>query len=72
MAASGEGYYDQGHSTVRPPLFRDTNFSYWKNLMKMFIKSEDYELWNIVTKGQYTPKTTISGKSVVKTEDQYT
>jgi len=28
MAASGEGYYDQGRSTARPPLFRGTNFSY--------------------------------------------
>jgi len=28
MATSGEGYYDQGRSTVKPPLFRSTNFSY--------------------------------------------
>jgi len=72
MAASGEGYYDQGRSTVRPPLFRGTNFLYWKNLMQMFIKTEDYELWNIVTKGPYVPQITIDGKTVTKTEDQYT
>ena len=38
----------------------------------MFIKTEHYELWNIVTKGPYTPTTTIDGETVVKTEDQYT
>ena len=72
MATTGEGYYNQGRSTTRPPLFRGTNFSYWKNLMQMFIKIEDYELWNMVTKGPYVPMTTIDGKVVKKTEDQYT
>jgi len=40
--------------------------------MQMFIKTEDYELWNIVTKGPYIPKTTVDGKLIKKTEDQYT
>ena len=72
MTASVEGYYDQGRSTVKQPLFRGTDFSYWKNLMQMFIKTEDYELWNIVTKGPYVPQITIDGKTVAKIEDQYT
>ena len=38
----------------------------------MFIKNEDYELWNIVTKGPYVPQITIDGKTVTKTEEQYT
>jgi len=38
----------------------------------MFIKTEDYELWNIVTKGPYVPITMVSGGTVTKTEDQYT
>ena len=38
----------------------------------MFIKIEDYELWNIITKGPYVRTTTIDGKVVKKTEDQYT
>jgi len=40
--------------------------------MEMFMKTEDYELWNIITKGPYIPMTTIDGKGVQKTEDQYT
>ena len=69
MATTGEGYYDQGRSTIRPPLFRGTNFSYWKNLMQIFIKTEDYELWNIVTNRPYVPMTTIDGKTQPKTEN---
>ena len=42
MATKGEGRYDQGRSTIRRPLFRGTNFSYWKNLMQIFIKTKDY------------------------------
>jgi len=37
----------------------------------MFIKTEDYELWNIVSKGPYVPITTIDGKVVKKTKYQY-
>jgi len=69
MATTGEGYYDQGRSTTRSPLFKGTNFFYWKILMQMFIKIEDCELWNIVVKGPYIPKTTIGGKLTEKTED---
>ena len=72
MATTGEGYYDQGHSTIRPHLFRGTNFSYWKILMQIFIKTECYELWNIVTKGPYIPQITIDRKTVAKIEEQYT
>ena len=38
----------------------------------MFIKIEDYELWNIVTKGPYIPMKPIDAKVVKKTEEQYT
>ena len=41
-------------------------------LMQMFMKTKDYELWNIITKGPYVPMTTIDGTTVKKTEEQYT
>jgi len=37
--------------------------------MQMFIKIEDYELWNTVIKDPYVLKTMIDGKIVVKNED---
>ena len=37
----------------------------------MFMKPEDYELWNIIAKGLYVPMTTLDGKMVNKTEEQH-
>ncbi|VFQ62776.1 unnamed protein product [Cuscuta campestris] len=38
----------EGQSTTRPPLFDGTNYSYWKERMRIFIQSNDYKLWLIV------------------------
>ena len=40
--------------------------------MQIFIKTENYELWNIVTKEPYVLEAIIDGKSQPKTEEQYT
>jgi len=40
--------------------------------MQIFIKTEDYELWNIIVKGPYVSMTTVDTKIVKKTEEQYT
>ncbi|MED6109556.1 hypothetical protein PIB30_034866 [Stylosanthes scabra] len=31
----------EGHSTVRPPLFDGTNYSHWKNKMRIWIRAQD-------------------------------
>jgi len=72
MATTGEGYCDQGCATTRPPLLKGTNFSYWKILMQMFVKTEDCELWNFITKGLYVAIKTVNEKVIKKTNDQYT
>ncbi|KAH1082716.1 hypothetical protein J1N35_022477, partial [Gossypium stocksii] len=33
----------EGHSTMRPPLFNGTNYSYWRTRMKLFVQANDYE-----------------------------
>ena len=40
--------------------------------MLIFIKTESYELWNIVTNGPYVSMTAVDEKSQSKTEEQYT
>ena len=73
MALSGDVNIE-GRSTVRPPLFKGTNFSYWKNAMQIFIESTDMELWEIVNNGPYTvPKVkNDKGEMIDKPKDQYT
>ena len=64
----------QGQSTVMPPLFKGTNFSYCKNAMQIFIESTNMELWEIVNNGPHVaPKiTNDKGEEVDKLKDQYT
>ncbi|KAH1114355.1 hypothetical protein J1N35_007733 [Gossypium stocksii] len=45
----------EGHSTMRPPLFNGTNYSYWRTRMKLFIQVNYYEVWRIVTNGSSIP-----------------
>ena len=43
----------EGQFTNRPPIFNDTN--YWKNRMRIYIQSVNYELWRIIVKAPKTP-----------------
>lgn len=71
--------YMEGHSTVRPPLFDGTNYSYWKNRMRIWVRSQDRRIWKIVEEGDFVPtkKTTqkVDSKDVEvevpKSEDEW-
>ena len=43
----------EGHSIHQPPFFNGTNYSYWKNRMMVFLRSQDYEVWRVIDKGPY-------------------
>ena len=58
MASAGNGDLAQGRSISRPPLFKGSNFAFWKNYMQIFIRDQDMELWDIIKKGPYVPMTT--------------
>ncbi|MQL81186.1 hypothetical protein Taro_013641 [Colocasia esculenta] len=46
-----KGFIAEGHSVTRPPFFDGSDYSYWKNMMQVFLRAQDYELWKIVDKG---------------------
>jgi len=73
MAFSGD-INIEGRSIVRPPLFKGTNFSYWKHAMQIFIESIDMELWKIMNSGPYSilKIKNDKGEFVDKPKDQYT
>ena len=48
----------EGHSTNRPPLFDGTNYQFWSNRMRVYTRSCDYEMWDIVMDGPYVPTKT--------------
>ena len=42
---------EEGNSMVRPPLFKGTKFSWWKNKMEIFVNAMDVDLWEIIVGG---------------------
>ncbi|VFQ70089.1 unnamed protein product [Cuscuta campestris] len=62
----------EGQSTTRPPLFDGTNYSYWKERMRIFIQSNDYKLWLIVKNGCGVPMKKVGEVNVPKTEEEFT
>ena len=48
----------EGHSINRPPLFDETNYQFWSNRMSVYMRSCDYEMWDIVMDGPYVPTKT--------------
>ncbi|VFQ58917.1 unnamed protein product [Cuscuta campestris] len=61
----------EGQSTTRPPLFDGTNYSYWKERMRIFIQSNDYKLWLIVKNGCGVPMKKVGEVNVPKIEEDF-
>ena len=47
---------DRGQSLIIPPLFDDTNYTYWKVHMKVFLQSLNKKVWQAVEIGWTKPK----------------
>ncbi|VFQ77298.1 unnamed protein product [Cuscuta campestris] len=61
----------EGQSTSRPPLFDGTNYTYWKERMRIYIRSTNFQLWLVIKNGEETPMKKVDEKLVPKTEDEF-
>ena len=48
---TGNGFMVEEHSINQPPFFDGTRYSYWKNIMKFFIRAQEYEVWKVICHG---------------------
>ncbi|VFQ71074.1 unnamed protein product [Cuscuta campestris] len=74
MGSSSRNLYagiGEGQSTSRPPLFDGTNYSYWKERMRIYIRSTNFQLWLVIKNGEETPIKKVGEKLVPKTEDEF-
>ncbi|XP_057742282.1 uncharacterized protein LOC130960821 [Arachis stenosperma] len=56
----------------RPPFFNGKYYNYWKERMKFFVQSVDYNLWKIIMNGPQIPtKTGVDGVVTLKTEGEW-
>ena len=49
--ASSNNNMVEGQSINRPPFFDGLNYNYWKCRMVIYLKSINFELWDIVVNG---------------------
>ncbi|VFQ96793.1 unnamed protein product [Cuscuta campestris] len=61
----------EGQSTSRPPLFDGTNYSYWKERMRIYIRSTNFQLWLVIKNGEEIPVKKVGETMVPKTEDEF-
>ena len=64
--------YSEGQSTNRPPLFDGTDYSFWKHRMRIFIRSQDLDVWHVVEHGNFIPQKRVDGKLVPKEYEELT
>ncbi|RYR71082.1 uncharacterized protein [Arachis hypogaea] len=62
----------EGQSINRPPFFNGKYYNYWKERMKIFVQSIDYNLWKIIMNGPQIPtKIGVDGVVTPKTEAEW-
>ncbi|VFQ87125.1 unnamed protein product, partial [Cuscuta campestris] len=73
MASTQSSYagLGEGQSTTRPPLFDGTNYTYWKERMRIYIQSTNFLLWRIIKNGEDVPMKKVEETNVPKTENEY-
>ncbi|VFQ65995.1 unnamed protein product [Cuscuta campestris] len=74
MGSSSRNLYagiGEGQSTSRPPLFDGTNYSYWKERMRIYIRSTNFQLWLVIKNGEEIPMKKVGETTVPKTENEF-
>ncbi|XP_072084353.1 uncharacterized protein [Arachis hypogaea] len=63
----------EGQSNNRPPYFNGSNYSYWKERMRIFMQSIDYNIWKIILNELDVPtKKNFDGEVVAKEDNEWT
>ncbi|GMI67464.1 hypothetical protein HRI_000415700 [Hibiscus trionum] len=73
MTSTSNSNLYESQSTTKPPFFNGNNYPYWKNRMRLFIKSTDYMVWDVVEEGPFIPmKREGEGRLVPKVKAEMT
>lgn len=63
-------FIPKGSSTNKPPALDEKDYYYWKDKMRLFLESQDIDLWEIVEESPCSPTiTNAKGASVSKPEE---
>ena len=66
-------FLPEGASSNRPPGFNGDHYYYWKNQMRLFLESQDTDIWEIVENGPYVPTAVFDdGTEAPKQKENWT
>ena len=66
-------YIAEGGSSNRPPLFDGSNYYFWKGKMELFLRSQDNDMWAVITNGDFVPTNkegAVKAKSAWSTDEK--
>ena len=63
--------FGEGHSTNMPPLFKGSDFAYWKTRMRVYFQVIDFDLWHVVTNGLHIPTIVVNEIQTPKPIQEY-
>ncbi|CAL9113833.1 unnamed protein product [Musa textilis] len=58
--------FREGFLIVRPPFFDSSDYTYWKTRMRVFLISQDLDLWNVIENGFQLPSKSTNEWSDLK------
>jgi len=58
--------FAEGVSINRPPMFGGVNYALWKIIMKIFMKSIDMGIWDVVVNEHFVPMHVVKDETVKK------
>ena len=70
--ASTRPFLGEGTSINRPPSFNGECYNFWKIRMKIFIESQDLDVWDAIENGPYVPFTEINDAKSAKPRAEWT
>lgn len=63
-------FIDKGGSSHRPPFFIGSDYYYWKWKIKLFLLSQDINMWSVVETRNFVPMTTPTYTSLAVPKPQ--
>jgi len=69
--ALSKPFLGEGTSINRLPSFNGECYDYWKIRMKIFIKSQDLDVWDAIQDGPYVPFTETNGAKLAKPRNEW-
>ncbi|VFQ58348.1 unnamed protein product [Cuscuta campestris] len=74
MGSSSRNLYariGEGQSTSSPPPFDGTNYTYWKEQVRIYIRSTNIQLWLVIKNDEEVPMKKVGETTVPKTKDEF-